>query len=85
MKLTFKDTPRFNGIGPGLNAILRQTKASETLLDLGMTIPQMIMLSVYKELSPKWAVLGNLGWQQGSRFYSTPSAQFLVFNPSWQF
>ena len=67
MKLTFKDTPRFSGIGPGLNAILQRIKASETQLDLGMTIPQMIMASVYQELDPKWAVMGNVG-EQWSRF-----------------
>jgi len=32
-----------------------------------MYIPQMIMGSVYQELGSKWAVMGNVGWQQWSR------------------
>jgi long-chain fatty acid transport protein len=37
-------------------------------LELKITVPQMFMLSAYHELSPKWAVMGNVGWQQWSRF-----------------
>ncbi len=68
MKLKFKDTPQFSGIGPGLTAILQGLNAFNTELDLGMYIPQMIMGSFYQELGSKWAVMGNVGWQQWSRF-----------------
>jgi long-chain fatty acid transport protein len=37
-------------------------------LDLGLTVPQSVMLSVYHELSPKWAVMANLGWQNWDQF-----------------
>jgi len=68
MKLDFKDTPRFSGIGPGLNAILQRINAFNTQLTLGMHIPQMVMGSIYQELGSMWAVMGNVGWQQWSRF-----------------
>jgi len=68
MKLEFKDMPQFSGVGPGLNAILQRINAFNTQLTLGMYIPHMIMGSIYQELGSKWAVMGNLGWQQWSRF-----------------
>jgi long-chain fatty acid transport protein len=37
-------------------------------MDLGMTVPQMAMFSAYHEIDEKWAVLGNVGWQDWSRF-----------------
>jgi long-chain fatty acid transport protein len=68
MKLEFKDTPQFSGIGPGLNAILQRMNAYNTQLNLGMYIPQMVMGSVYQELGSQWAVMADVGWQQWSRF-----------------
>ncbi len=68
MKLDFKDTPQFSGVGPGLNAILQRINAFNTQMTLRMHIPQMIMGSIYQELGSRWAVMGNLGWQQWSRF-----------------
>jgi len=34
----------------------------------GMTAPQQLMGSVYHRLSDRWAVMGNLGWQDWSAF-----------------
>jgi long-chain fatty acid transport protein len=68
MKLKFKDTPQFSGVGPGLAAILQRINASNMELDLGMYMPQMVMGSIYQDLGPKWAVMGNVGWQEWSRF-----------------
>jgi long-chain fatty acid transport protein len=68
LKLDFKDTPQFSGIGPGLTAVLQRLNASNTQLQLGMYVPQMVMASIYQELGSKWAVMGNVGWQQWSRF-----------------
>jgi long-chain fatty acid transport protein len=62
--LNFKATPGFSNLGPGLDAILRGTGQ----LDLGMTVPQSVLLSVYHELSEKWAVMADFGWQNWARF-----------------
>jgi long-chain fatty acid transport protein len=35
---------------------------------LKMTIPQAVMFSAYHEITPKWAVMGNLGWQNWTKF-----------------
>jgi long-chain fatty acid transport protein len=68
MKLNFKDTPQFSGIGPGLDAILRSRNFYNTELQLGIYVPQMVMGSIYQELGSKWAVMANVGWQEWSKF-----------------
>ena len=37
-------------------------------LSLGVTAPQQIMFSAYHQLNEDWAIMGNLGWQDWSRF-----------------
>jgi long-chain fatty acid transport protein len=37
-------------------------------LDLGVTVPQSVMLSAYHELCPKWAIVANVGWQNWHEF-----------------
>ncbi len=64
MDLDFSDTPSFTGLGSGWNAIL----ANPSELDLGVTVPQSVMLSAYHALSDKWAVMADFGWQDWSEF-----------------
>ena len=64
MSLEFEDKPKFKNLGPGLSSILG--RADE--LELGMTAPDSVMVSAYHELTDKWAVMGNVGWQQWSEF-----------------
>jgi long-chain fatty acid transport protein len=68
VKLDFSATPEFSGLGPVLEAFLRSRGLTTAKLDLGMTVPQMVMFSAYHELNAKWAVMGNVGWQDWSRF-----------------
>jgi long-chain fatty acid transport protein len=58
--LEFKDQPDFSNLGPGLEAILRA--------NVEFTMPQALMLSAFHELTVRWALMGNLGWQQWSEF-----------------
>jgi long-chain fatty acid transport protein len=37
-------------------------------LNLGVTVPQSVMLSAYHALNDKWAVMADVGWQQWSQF-----------------
>lgn len=37
-------------------------------LAAGITAPQQLMGSVYHRLNERWAVMGNLGWQEWSKF-----------------
>ncbi len=62
--LDFRDNPSFTGLGPVLGRILDGSRP----LDLGMTVPQSVMFSVYHELNPKWALLCNVGWQNWNQF-----------------
>jgi long-chain fatty acid transport protein len=62
--LDFSDTPTFTGLGPGLGIIL----ANPGSLDLGMTVPQSVMLSVHQQLNDQWALMADCGWQDWSQF-----------------
>ncbi len=66
VKLDFGAKPDFSGLGPGLTVLLGGLATRN--LDLSMTVPQMVMFSAYHELNAKWAVMGNLGWQDWSSF-----------------
>ena len=48
--LNFSDQPSFSGLGPGLSVLL----ANPPTLDLGMTVPQSVMVGIYQELSDSW-------------------------------
>jgi long-chain fatty acid transport protein len=62
--LNFKDTPSFSNLGPGLSAILQGTSQ----LNLGMTVPQSVMVSLYHELNQQWALMADFGWQNWHQF-----------------
>ena len=66
--LDFADNPQFSGLGPGLEAILRDRGLLNSELQVGFTMPQALMFSVYHDLNDRWAVMGNLGWQDWSEF-----------------
>ena len=68
VKLDFSAVPEFSGLGPGLEAVLSSKGLTTSSLDLGLMVPQMVMFSAYHELNAKWAIMGNVGWQDWSRF-----------------
>ena len=37
-----------------------------------MTIPQTVMFSVFREINDKWAIMGNIGWQDWTEFGQIP-------------
>lgn len=67
MKLNFNAVPAFSNLG-----VLRPVLESHGLLDadlaLHMTVPQTLMLSLFHDLNPRWAVLSSVGWQNWSQF-----------------
>lgn len=90
-RLHFKDRPKTNNLGPALQNVLdRGGKA-----DLGLTIPNQVMVSGYHDLTESLAVVGNVVWQQWSRFgkptlevTSTTSRQVtadLDYDDTWGF
>jgi len=56
--LDFSDTPTFANFTP----------ANLAALDLGVTVPQSVMLSFYHALNEHWALMADCGWQDWSQF-----------------
>ena len=65
VKLDFKATPSFSNLGPLGNL---PVFTSPPQLNLGMTVPQSVMVSGYHELNAKWAIMADVGWQNWSQF-----------------
>jgi long-chain fatty acid transport protein len=68
---TFGFNPHTTGLGPGLEAILRRSGAIGAKVNLDMTEPQQMMSSVLYQLTPRFALMGDLGWQNWSSFGQT--------------
>ena len=66
--LDFKAPARFSSLGPALSALLASRGLLDADVSLGTRIPQQVMASVYSRIDERWAVLGNVGWQQWSHF-----------------
>lgn len=71
VKLDFGAPAEFSSIAPGLNALLAARGLLNANVDLGMTVPQGAMASVFHQLDERWALLGSVGWQQWSKFGKT--------------
>lgn len=54
---TYKDTPKISGL-----------PATPPEVNIDMNLPMGVVLSAYHELSPTWAIMGNVGWQNWSDF-----------------
>jgi len=68
VNLNFRAQTQWNGIGTGIRALLASRGLLDANVDLGVTVPQGVNASFYREIDPRWAVLGSLGWQQWSKF-----------------
>jgi len=68
VKLDFKAQPQFSGLGPVLSTLLRNRGLLDAQLNADVRVPQQVMASGYTQIDDRWAVMGNVGWQQWSRF-----------------
>jgi long-chain fatty acid transport protein len=68
VKLDFKDRPSTNNLGPGFQALQNNRGLFTRKVDLGLTVPQQVMVSAYHQLNDRWAIMGNLVWQNWSQF-----------------
>lgn len=65
--LEFKDSPSVRKVdNPIINAALRRLDVDS--LELDMSVPQTVLLSIAHDLDPQWQLLGSLGWQDWSEF-----------------
>jgi long-chain fatty acid transport protein len=67
IKLNFSTTPTFSDLGT-IGTNLQNNGLLTRNLDLGMTVPQHVILSGYHELSDAWAIMGDFGWENWSQF-----------------
>jgi long-chain fatty acid transport protein len=66
--LNFSATPKFTTTGPILTDLIVKNGLNSKELNLGMTVPQGVMVSFYQDLTDQWALLGNFGWQNWHQF-----------------
>jgi long-chain fatty acid transport protein len=64
----FEDVAELRDIGPVLQGLLNLTGLAGSRVDIGMTIPQAVMLSGYHQVNARWALMANIGWQDWSAF-----------------
>jgi long-chain fatty acid transport protein len=64
----FEDGLDADNLGPRLSGALDRLGLLGQPVDLGLTIPQEIMLSGYQQLTPALAIMGNFGWQNWHAF-----------------
>jgi long-chain fatty acid transport protein len=93
--LEFKDAAKLKNIGLVLQGILNLSGLAGSKVDIDMTVPQAVMLSAYHQLTDRWAVMGNIGWQDWSEFgkqdltlrstESTTFTQDLDYDDTWHF
>lgn len=67
-KVNLSTPTEFSGLGPGLEAFLQSRGTLNTTLNLGMTLPQAVMVSAYHEFTEKLALMANVGWEDWSKF-----------------
>ena len=66
--LDFSSQAQFSNLAPGLNTQLTKKGLINSNIDVGITVPQQLMGSIFSQVSDRWAVLGSVGWQQWSKF-----------------
>jgi long-chain fatty acid transport protein len=93
--LEFKDVASLKNIGPVLRGLLNLSGLARKSVDIDMNIPQAVMLSGYHQINDRWAVMGNIGWQDWSDFgkqdltlrsvNSITFTQDLEYDDTWHF
>lgn len=93
--LEFEDVASLNNIGPVLQGLLNLSGLAGSQVDIDMTIPQALMLSGYHQVNERWAIMGNIGWQDWSEFgkqdltlRSTTATKFtqdIEWDDTWHF
>ncbi len=68
VKLAFSAPTEFSGLSAGMEKVLANRGLLNTTLDLGMTVPQGVNGSFFRQVDDRWALLGSVGWQQWSKF-----------------
>jgi long-chain fatty acid transport protein len=65
VQMNFGAKPTFSNLGP-LGSLPIFTNSPN--LNLGITVPQSVMVGVYHDLNSAWAVMADVGWQNWRQF-----------------
>ncbi|MDP1836415.1 MAG: outer membrane protein transport protein [Chlamydiales bacterium] len=90
VKLHFRDKPKFHQVGPTLTAALAATGLLDSTTRVTIQVPANVTASIYHEMAPRLAVMGDVGWQQWSKFNHVEimvadlAATTLAFTPQYQ-
>jgi len=68
VKLNFGAVPTFTGLSGPLGTALQNGGNLTNELDLGVTVPQSVMVSSYHEFTERWAMMLDFGWQNWNQF-----------------
>jgi long-chain fatty acid transport protein len=68
VKLDFGATPSYSNVTPGLNAALNAAGLVGNKVNLGLTVPQRVIVSAYHELTDRLALMFDVGWEDWSQF-----------------
>lgn len=67
--LELESRAKFSGVdGTLIGNALDNAGLLNSKVKLDMTLPQSIMFSAFHQVSPKFAIMGNIGWQEWSEF-----------------
>lgn len=66
--LNFASAPHFRGTGPAIMTLLAHRGLLGASVDLGMTVPQEVMVSFYRQVTDRMALLGSANWQNWGQF-----------------
>ena len=64
--LELETRAKFSNLTPAMEGALGGLNNSK--VDLDMTIPQSVMFSAFHQVTSKFAIMGNIGWQEWSEF-----------------
>jgi len=67
VNLDFSGPAEFSNLGQ-IGTSLQNRGLLNATIDVDIKVPQQLMLSIFHQVNPRWAVLGSVGWQQWSRF-----------------
>jgi long-chain fatty acid transport protein len=81
VKLDFASPAQFSGLGPGSSALFASRGLLDARVDIGVRVPQQLMASMFTKLDDRWAVMGNIGWQDWSRFGEVEAGIGNTLNP----
>jgi long-chain fatty acid transport protein len=82
VNLDFGATPVFTGLTPALQSLISLRGLDTATVDMGIKVPQGVMLSAFHQLNDRWALLGSAGWQQWSKFGMVEASASDTSNPT---